>query len=202
MRARFSSVDWRRGLRVSGLVVLVLLVLPFVAYAFPPVVGASGSYLVVSDSMNDEPAPVIEAGDVVYVYDIPTDQVEEGDVITYRSEGKLVTTHRVVGVQQEGDTRYFETKGDANEEADPNLVPADRVVGTVELVVPQIGHVIVFASTSLGIVALVIIPTSLLLLSELASLVQASGSSGDAEPSASAEPTDEGSDFDWVKEND
>lgn len=202
MRERISSVDWRRGLHILGLVLLVLLVLPFVAYAFPPVVGASGSYLVVSDSMNDEPAPVIQAGDVVYVYNTPSDQIEEGDVITYHSGSELVKTHRVVEVQQEGDTVYFETKGDANEEADPSLVPGDHVVGTVEFVVPYIGHVIVFASSSFGIVALIIVPMSLLLLSELASLVQAYRRSGDAESTESAERTDEGSEFEWIKEND
>lgn len=167
-----SSINWQRGLHLLGVLALVAFVLPFVSYAVPSVVGATGSYIVVSDSMNAQPAPVIQAGDVVYVYDTPADQIEDGDIITYDTGGKLVKTHRVVDVQTEDGTTYFETKGDNNEEADPGLVSANQVVGTVEFVVPQVGRLIVFASSSLGMIAFVIVPMSLLLVSELANLVK------------------------------
>lgn len=193
---RISSVNWRRAIHIFGVVLLVAFVLPFVAYAFPPIVGASGSYIVVSDSMNDEPAPVIQAGDVVYVYDTPVDRIEEGDVITYHSGGELVKTHRVVDVQREGGTTYFRTKGDLNEEADPEPVPADRVIGTVEVVVPYIGHLLVFASTSLGVVLLIVVPMSLLLISELTSIAREYKKYRNADPTASAERSDERNEFD------
>jgi signal peptidase len=167
-----SSINWRRGLHILGVLALAAFVLPFVSYAVPSVVGATGSYIVVSDSMNAQPAPVIQAGDVVYVYDTPTDQIEEGDIITYDTGGKLVKTHRVVDVQTEDGTTYFETKGDNNEEADPGRVSEDQVVGTVQFVVPQVGRLIVFASSSLGMIAFVIIPMSLLLVSEIANLAK------------------------------
>ena len=161
----------RRVVDVGGVLLLAVVVAPFLAYMVPQLVGASQSYVVVSESMNAEPAPVLEAGDVVFVYDTPPEAIEQGDVITYRSGDGQVTTHRVVGVET-SDGRAFETKGDANEEADPSLVPAERVVGTVEFSVPFVGRVVMFAGTSVGLVFLLILPAGLLVVTELHRLVQ------------------------------
>lgn len=166
-----TSRDWRRVGHYGAVLALVLVVAPFAAFIFPQLVGASNAYVVVSDSMSGGPAPVLVAGDVVYVYDTPPEQIEVGDVITYRSGADQLTTHRVVGVENE-DGLAFETKGDANEEADPTTVAAANVVGTVGFHVPAIGRVIVFAGTTQGTVALVVVPMALLVLSELFDIVR------------------------------
>lgn len=166
-----STRDWRRIGHYVAVVALVLVVAPFAAFIFPQLVGASNAYVVVSDSMSGGPAPVLHAGDVVYVYDTPPEQIEVGDVITYRTGPDQLTTHRVVGVDNE-DGLAFETKGDANEEADPNRVAAANVVGTVGFHVPAIGRVVVFAGTTQGTIALVVVPMALLVLSELFDIVR------------------------------
>lgn len=139
-------------------VVLVAAISPFAVFAVPQVIGADEGYVVLSGSME----PVLSPGDVVIVDS--SGPVQNGDVITYRSPGDSVpTTHRVVG---EVDGRY-ETKGDANEEADTGTVAPEAIIGKVVLTIPFIGHIILWANTPVGYVLLVISPLVLLGVSEL-----------------------------------
>lgn len=138
--------------------VLLAAVAPFVFFAVPQVIGADDGFVVLSGSME----PSISPGDVVIV-DAGA-SIESGDVITYgRSADSVPTTHRVVGVVDGG----YETKGDANENVDAGVVSRDDVVGQVVLVIPFIGHVILWANTPMGFVALVVIPLVLLGANEL-----------------------------------
>lgn len=181
-RSWLPDMERARALHLVGSVLLALLVLPFVVYAIPQLVGATGSYVVVSNSMNAPPSPVIGAGDVVFVYDAPADKIRQGDVITYRSGPEQLTTHRVVGVRDRPDGIAFETKGDANEEADPDLVPGGRVIGTVGFVVPLLGHAVTFASSGYGVILLIVVPAALLILTELVTIVRAVRAATGQEP--------------------
>ncbi|WP_153952193.1 signal peptidase I [Halosegnis longus] len=158
-----------------GAIVLILAVLPFVVYAVPQVAGASHSYVVLSDSMS----PEINAGDVVVVDDQPTPQIEQNQVITYeRPESDQLVTHRVVAVLDENGETAFRTKGDANEDVDPQPVPTENVVGVVQFHIPLIGHVVSFASSDAGLLVFVILPATGLAVSEVVSLYRDATASG------------------------
>ncbi|GAA0457339.1 signal peptidase I [Halococcus dombrowskii] len=189
----------RRTLEVVGIVVLIAVLVPFAVFIVPQVVGAEHSYAVLSSSMS----PTISAGDAVIVNGISAAAVSEGDIITFRQgktaeirqgqAGANLVTHRVVNVVQNEDGLQFETKGDANEEADRKLVPAAALVGRVAFTIPYIGHVIAFAGTQMGFLALVALPLGLLVLGELYDLARAArtgrdASDGPTEPDADAEP--------------
>ncbi|MFD1644430.1 signal peptidase I [Haloarchaeobius litoreus] len=162
-------VDKRRVLHVVGLLALLMVVVPFVVYAFPTAAGADHSFVVLSGSMEPEIAP----GDVVIVDERSTESIEEGDVITFvRGEGDKPVTHRVVGVEERGDTTVFTTKGDANEDVDAQPIPAGNVIGEVTVTIPYIGHVIQFAQRPVGFVVLVLLPLGLLGLSEIWTVVR------------------------------
>jgi signal peptidase len=173
-----------RGL---GLLVLLAVVIPFVIYAVPGVIGAEHSFVVLTGSM----APAIQPGDVVIVDETDPGAVGTGDVITFVREGsETPVTHRVVGVQGEGADRQFETKGDANEDVDASTVPAGNVLGTVLVTIPYIGYVIQAVNSREGFLLLVAIPIGLLIVTELWSLLAASrgasqgGSDAEADGSA------------------
>ena len=154
----------RSLVRKGGTVLLILVIIPFVIFAVPQAVGASNSYVVLSDSMS----PSINAGDVVFVGDTSPDEIDEGDVITYERPGESqLITHRVIEVQDEGGETTFRTQGDANEEPDPNPIPAGNVIGVVIFHLPLLGHAISFAGSDLGIVFFVIVPAVGLVVSEL-----------------------------------
>ncbi|AFK18202.1 signal peptidase I [Haloferax mediterranei ATCC 33500] len=154
-------------------VVLLALVLPFAVTAVPQLVGADQSYTVLTGSMQ----PAISSGDVIIVRDVPASTIETGDVITYELDSGRSDvqrqTHRVVEVVEREDGRYFRTKGDANEDPDQRLVSADTVVGRVMMTIPYAGHVTLFANTTTGIVVLILVPTVLLIGSEVWMLISA-----------------------------
>jgi signal peptidase len=141
----------RRIAAVLGFVLLVALVVPFVVFAVPQTVGADHGFVVLSGSME----PAISPGDVVIVASGP---VAVGDVITYRTGNEVPTTHRIV---EEVDGAY-RTKGDANENADAGLVDPSQILGSVVVVIPLIGYVILWANTTVGFALLVVVPLVLL----------------------------------------
>jgi signal peptidase len=182
------STSGRTALRVVAVVVLVLLVAPFVVTGVPAIIGAEESFVVLSGSMNAEPDPVIRAGDVVVVDAVDPANIEEGDVITFTTGETRPITHRVVDVTEGDDGTVFRTKGDANEDADPQPVEPDQVVGEVFLVLPLIGYVVDFANTLQGFVLLVLLPIGLLVISEAWDLAAAAGASDDDVPGAAERP--------------
>jgi signal peptidase len=156
-----------------GLVLLILTAIPFVVFAVPSIVGASQSYVVLTSSMS----PTIHAGDVVFVSNVDPESIDEGDVITFDPDrgplaerGELIT-HRVVDIEQLSDGPHFETKGDANDSPDTYAVAAENVVGRVHFHLPMIGHVIAFAGSRLGMLLMVVLPASLLVITELRDLI-------------------------------
>lgn len=169
-----------RLVRVGGAVVLVVAVLVVGVTAVPELAGADRSYVVTSGSME----PAIGVDDVVLVRSVEPSSVERGDVITFGRAGGARTTHRVVEVVEREDGRYFRTKGDANEDADPRLVAPPDVVGEAVLTIPHVGSLVRFANTGPGAIVLVVVPAVLLAATELWHLASKLRVGGDG-----AEPT-------------
>ncbi|WP_423744291.1 signal peptidase I (plasmid) [Haladaptatus sp. SPP-AMP-3] len=177
----------RRIARLGGGVVLAFALVLMAVLVFPQIVGASGSYVVLSGSMS----PTIHAGDVVVSRHVETAEIEAGDVAEETSAGSQTgvqsgdvivfqdgsvsadrTTHRVVNVVHRDGGVFFRTKGDANENADAKLVPADDVLGRVWFHVPYVGRLLLFARSRMGLLSLVIVPCLLLVVTEAHSLVK------------------------------
>ena len=168
-----SPREWAHFL---GFVALIAIVIPFLIFAVPQLVGAEQSYVVLSGSME----PAISPGDVIIVNEVPASAIAVGDVITFGDEQSAPpTTHRVVDIEQTNDGVVFETKGDANENVDIRTVaPADlrgKVMtlpvaipgnGHSLFVIPAIGYVSQFIDTPLGFLLLVGVPLFLLSITE------------------------------------
>lgn len=104
-----------------------------------PAVFGYSTAVVVSGSMAD----AINVNDLVVVKE--QSEYAVGDVISFEN-GSSVVTHRIVR-EENGE---FITKGDANNTEDEGSVKAESIVGKVVLTVPQIGAVIGFFQTQLG----------------------------------------------------
>jgi signal peptidase len=110
--------------------------------------------------------PSISTGSLVIIY--PQDTYNIGDVITYGEDsgGAVPTTHRVIDKEEQNGEVVFTTKGDANEEPDPEAVPRSDVIGGVMVSVPTLGYILDFARTPLGFALLVGIPAAHVVLEE------------------------------------
>jgi len=131
------------GLRVVGRTVnlawVAAIIALFAVMVLPYLLPAVGRqmYIVRGASMQ----PAIPIGAVVVVGRVDPTTIHANDVITFRSPSGTVVTHRVVEVVDAGDIE-FATKGDANDAADPVVVPASSVIGRVEQTIPGIGALI------------------------------------------------------------
>src|SRR5688572_708164 len=105
----------------------------------PQLLGFSAS-TIVSDSME----PRIQVGDVALTSSLPPDEYALGQVISFPNpvHPEQLLMHRIVEILPDGD---FITKGDANPVPDSTPVDPDTVIGVGRILVPAIGHVIVWA---------------------------------------------------------
>lgn len=161
--------------KALGALLLIALVVPFVIYAAPWVIGADASYVVLTASMT----PAISPGDVVIVAEQSPETIHERDIITFnRGDENVPTTHRVIGVEETANGPEFETQGDANEDPDAGTVSPDQLIGSVILTIPLIGYVTQFASSTMGFILLVVVPLGLLLATEVWSIVRSNTGPG------------------------
>jgi len=113
-------------------------------------------------------SPTYRIGGTVVIQ--PTDplSVEVGDVITYKPPGQtdFLVTHRVIEVQNNGESLSFQTKGDGVEIKDNYTVPSENVRGKVWFYIPLFGYFAEFVKTPLGAFICLIIPGALLVFGE------------------------------------
>lgn len=127
------------------------------------------SFIVVSGSMN----PSMPVGSVVYTQ--KGNPVNIGDVITFE-RGNVKITHRVIDITDKSGKSvsslvspipgtpnpaeiFYKTKGDANNSADSELVPAGKVVGKAFVNMPAIGKISSYLKTLPGFLILIVGPT-------------------------------------------
>ncbi len=134
-----------------------------------PEVAGYQMYIVLSGSMS----PEFDTGSLAFVRETDTNQLVVGDIITYRShaDSDSLTTHRIVEIRRNGDTRFV-TRGDANNVNDPTPVPVENVVGRVTGSVPYVGYLLDFVQTRMGLILLIFVPGLLIILYELGKIMK------------------------------
>jgi len=106
------------------------------------------TFVVVGPSMG-EAAPI---GSAVVAMPVDPREMAVGDIVSIKVGTKnAIFTHRIVRLVERGGEVWLETKGDANPEPDPAIVPASSVLGRADLVVPNAGYVLALLSTLSGL---------------------------------------------------
>jgi signal peptidase len=148
---------------IIGLIILFTIILPVIQ-------GSLHFLTVLSGSMS----PSINAGDVVVTQEQSSSSIITGDIITFQesnNQNKLVT-HRVVNISERNNTLFFETKGDANQGKDQQLVSENELVGKVIFTIPYLGYLPNFVKSPTGFLLLIVIPGILLITSESRKIYQ------------------------------
>jgi len=143
-------------------IIFLFLLLFFIV--IPSVNGDLHFLTVQSGSME----PNISVGDVVVSSKVKTEDIKIGDVITFRYSGdddpNKCYTHRVSKIIKTQDGNImFQTKGDANEDVDKNLVRSYNVIGKSIAVLPYMGYVGEFARSKAGYFIFLVIPFILII---------------------------------------
>lgn len=132
---------------VLSSIVLIMLALVAAALVVPKFLGYN-QFAVLSGSME----PNIHVGAIVYAKDVNPEELEEGDVITYRISGNTMVTHRIVAIDET--VGAVTTKGDANDAEDAAPVSYENIVGKYAFDIPYLGYISIYAKTPIGIGAI------------------------------------------------
>jgi len=168
MKSQFRKVNWKLFKNVIYwlLIVVLVIIAAVTAISAFDIPGRIKLYTVQSGSM----MPAIPVGSLVVSK--PADNYHVGDTITFISEKdrliknpKHTTTHRIFEVK-ETETEYV-TKGDANDVPDSEPVAEDLVLGKTIFSIPLLGYPISFAKTREGLILLIVIPTTMIIYSEV-----------------------------------
>ena len=103
-------------------------------------------FVVLSGSMESE----ISVGDLVFVKNVDVNTLKTNDIIAFRDNENLVTTHRIVDEIKIDNKRCFKTKGDSNNEEDEGTVCEKQIEGKYQGKIAKIGNVIIFIQKPLG----------------------------------------------------
>jgi signal peptidase len=133
-----------------GLILLVLATM-LLARGVPALTGGT-TFVVGGGSME----PTIPLGAVVLAMPVSADELAVGDVVSVQvGPQKAVFTHRIARLIDREGAVWIETRGDANEDPDPSIIPASAVIGRVHLSIPYVGYAVKLMSTSQGVLFLV-----------------------------------------------
>jgi len=121
--------------------------------------------------------PAIKLGSLAVIRPVEPATVSEGDIITFAppTDTRITVTHRVTQVIDGESGLMFRTKGDANENRDAYIVPAENVVGRVWMSVPYVGYVMDFVKSPVGLGLLIGIPAALIIGIELRNIFRSIG---------------------------
>lgn len=149
---------------------LVIMVLSSKASGGEPIFFQHQLKAVLSGSME----PTFKTGSIILIKNVKeTASLKKSDVITFRSQDKLIT-HRIVDTKKSHGKTLYITKGDNNDGPDPDYVLPENVVGRyTNITIPYTGYLMNYANSKAGSALLLIIPGLLLVLSSARSVFKA-----------------------------
>ncbi len=106
--------------------------------------------------------PTLRVGGLIVTTPVRLEDVKIGDIATFQSGGIRVT-HRVVDIVEEEGKPWFQTKGDANEEPDPNFFSSKgEEIAKVAFHLPYLGYLASFMQSKGAFLVLVGVPALVL----------------------------------------
>lgn len=173
----------KRLKHLSGAIAAVALSALLVALLAGTAPGWLGyqSFVVYGASME----PAMGVGDLAVVAPVAAEQLQVGDIITYRrsEQADLAVTHRITSIDVDASgSKFFATRGDANNSSDQVTVSDSTVLGKVVYRVPKVGYLVDFARTLEGKIVLIGIPAFLLLGMDFLSALRKSNNPASGQP--------------------
>jgi signal peptidase len=154
-----TAIRWtRRALDAILLVALAAVALTAVVAIAAPLTG--GRAMVIGGGSME---PTIPKGALVLA--VPADRYGVGDVVAVAQPGNTPYTHRISRLAELDGEPYVETKGDANAQPDPAIVPAASIAGRIDLALPLLGYLGLLLGSAAGLVGFVAVGGSLLIMS-------------------------------------
>lgn len=130
----FNILSW---IVIAAIVIYMAIAAPLIL-KYRPVVILSGSM-----------EPAYHVGSIIYYHDVPFEELEEGNAITFKA-GESLVTHRITKIN--GLSRTVVTKGDNNSSEDPVPVEENEIVGkATDFSIPYGGYFVMYGKHPVAI---------------------------------------------------
>lgn len=151
---------------LSRLVELAVLGMVVLAIIFNFTIIAQALLSPLREVQGNSMKPYIEEDDAVLVTGVVPEKLKPGDVVIFPDPENRTSSivHRIVSLEEREGDLVAVTKGDANPDIDPFVVPAHNIYGKVHLVLPRGGAFLRFLLSPYGFVLCVLCPFLVLAL--------------------------------------
>lgn len=129
----------KRPVKLAGWLIFGMLIS---AILFVPIASFWGWHFDVVPTTSMEPA--FNPGGMVVTQPVEMEDIKVGDPILFRElqiEGEALICHRVIDIKEIDNELFFQTKGDANEYPDSDLVSSQNFVGKTIFYLPHVGNI-------------------------------------------------------------
>lgn len=115
--------------------------------------------IVLSSSMEEKMA----VGDIAIVKKTNENKLNVDDIIAFKDSEDVIVTHRIVGIQNDGNDILFVTKSDNNIE-DQTLVNSSSIEGKYLFKIPGLGNIALYLQSSFGFITVLLISIVIFLI--------------------------------------
>lgn len=142
----------KRTKKIVKFIILIILIVLFIVNLILSIEEGKhifGIYMfnIVSESME----PTFYKDDLAVVKSCNTEELKEGDIITFKQEDRVIS-HRIEDITKEKGEVKFITKGDNNEVEDKEPVDMQNIYGKVVFVIPKVGKIVNYIQNVRGFV--------------------------------------------------
>ena len=109
------------------------------------------SFVIVSESME----PTIMTEDVIFITNTSRENLEVGDIISFRI-GDYINTHRIIRIEQQNGEEVYITKGDNNNAEDRTPVKFEDIEGKYLFRLPGFGRITDILKSKVTLVILLV----------------------------------------------
>lgn len=110
------------------------------------------SYVITSASME----PEIKSGDVIISKVTKQQDLQKGDVITFKKNQDVIT-HRIVDIQNNEEKKYYVTKGDNNKYEDLEKIEYSQIEGKYIFKISKLGKFIILLDNKIVILIIMLV---------------------------------------------
>lgn len=118
-----------------------------------PKIGDISVFNIVSGSME----PTINVNDLIVIKRCSEDQIQNGNIITYKKEDGTVVTHRIVKINKEDGKNVYTTKGDNNKQEDEEKIKHSQVHGKYLFKISGVGKIVEELQKNNGLISIILI---------------------------------------------
>lgn len=111
------------------------------------------SFIVSSGSMQ----PSLNVYDIIVVKKVDENKITIGDIITFYDKDGYIITHRVAEIYSNDGTKYYITKGDANNVNDIHPITYGNIIGRYSFRAPKAGRIIAAITSPTGIILYILL---------------------------------------------